>query len=230
MFDAINPLTDYGLLGSNVIISHATGMTDSDAARISAAGTFISSTPSTELQMGLGGPVCLRDEFSDISSLGVDCHSATSASLVSEARLILQHSRAIHVQEKDGQNSREFLPIKDSVVNVFNLITINGAQAIGMGGQLGRVQEGMLADLVVWDATSPGMLAAAQHDPVAAIILHSSIRDVDTVIVNGVIRKHEGRLVPFQINQEEQKDWKSVSKDILASREKLESLVQTNCG
>lgn len=208
-------------------------MTESEAARIRDAGAFISSTPSTELRMGFGEPACLKDEFRDISSLGVDCHSAASASLVSEARLILQHSRAIrvreHVDQNDMQNTKEFLPIKDSVVDVFNLITCKGAQAIGMSDQLGRVQEGMLADLVVWDATSPGMLAAAQHDPVAAIILHSSVRDVDTVIVDGVLRKHEGRLMPFQVNKEEQKDWKAVSKDILASRKKLEHLIQTTC-
>ena len=53
---------------------------------------------------------------------------------------------------------------------------------------------GKKADIVIYDATSPGLLVAADRDPVAAIVLHSSIRDIDTVIVDGVIRKESGKL------------------------------------
>ena len=35
------------------------------------------------------------------------------------------------------------------------------------------------------------MVGAAQHDPVAAIILHSSPADIETVIVDGIVRKKD---------------------------------------
>jgi cytosine/adenosine deaminase-related metal-dependent hydrolase len=50
---------------------------------------------------------------------------------------------------------------------------------------LGSIEEGKLADLVIFDTSSPGMLCAAEQDPVAAIVLHSLIRDIETVMVNG---------------------------------------------
>ena len=45
------------------------------------------------------------------------------------------------------------------------------------------------------------MVCGAVHDPVAAIVLHSSVRDVDTVIVDRVIRKETGRLNPVDIDK-----------------------------
>lgn len=43
---------------------------------------------------------------------------------------------------------------------------------------------GVKADVLIFDATSLGMLTAVQEDPVAAIVLHSSVRDIETVIMN----------------------------------------------
>lgn len=43
------------------------------------------------------------------------------------------------------------------------------------------------------------MFPAAEVDPVAAIVLHSSERDVETVIVGGVVRKEAGKLLPISV-------------------------------
>ena len=74
----------------------------------------------------------------------------------------------------------------------FNMGTIEGARALQMESSVGSIAVGKLADIVVFDATSPSMICAAQHDPVTAIVRHATIRDVDTVIINGVIRKRNG--------------------------------------
>jgi imidazolonepropionase-like amidohydrolase len=79
-----------------------------------------------------------------------------------------------------------------SVQDVFQLGTIQGARAINQGTQLGSIEEGKLADLVIFDTSSPGMVCAAEQDPVAAIVLHSLIRDIETVIADGKIRRRGG--------------------------------------
>ncbi|KAJ8087288.1 hypothetical protein PM082_006118 [Marasmius tenuissimus] len=73
----------------------------------------------------------------------------------------------------------------------FNLGTIKGARAIGMEENVGSVGAGKLADLVVFDADSPGMICAAQSDRIAAV-LFSTVADISTVIVDGVVRKMNG--------------------------------------
>jgi hypothetical protein len=57
----------------------------------------------------------------------------------------------------------------------------------------------MKADMVVFDCSTPTMLAAAAEDPVSALVLHSSPRDIDMVIVDGIIRKEGGRLVDMKV-------------------------------
>lgn len=79
--------------------------------------------------------------------------------------------------------------IQYQLEQAFNLGTIKDARAVGMSSEIESLAEGKLADIVIFDALSPGMVFAASHDPVAAIVLHSSFRDVDTVIVDGIVRK-----------------------------------------
>lgn len=101
-----------------------------------------------------------------------------------------------------------------------------------MGDKVGSIAEGKLADLVIFDATSPSMVCAAEHDPVAAIILHSSPADVDTVIVDGVIRKEGGKLVPVGLDDEGKEvagqgslEWKDVARELVRSRAALQEKI-----
>lgn len=191
---------------------------------------WISSTPDTELQMGHGYPVCFRPGCLDISSLGIDCHSNNSSDIITQMRLALQSERARRngAVIAEGKNLRS---LDLSVQDAFRLGTIQGARAIHMEDQLGSIEVGKLADLVIFDGRSPGMICAAEQDPVAAIVLHSSIRDIDTVIVDGRVRKLEGRLVPVDIDPvfegvtvpTQSADWGVVAQELLASRKRIEA-------
>jgi hypothetical protein len=55
--------------------------------------------------------------------------------------------------------------------------------------------QGEKADILTFEGSSPTMVVASQRNPVAAIVLHSSVSDISTVIVDGVIRKREGYLL-----------------------------------
>jgi formylmethanofuran dehydrogenase subunit A len=72
---------------------------------------------------------------------------------------------------------------------------MGGAKAVGMGSEIGSLEVSKRADVIIFDVSnSPGMIVAAENDPVAAIVLHASVRDVETVIIDGKIRKSRGKL------------------------------------
>lgn len=195
-FNSIPELLDgYGLLDSSLIFSHAVGATKADAALLHKTNSHVSSTPSTELQMGMGNPVAFNSDLNiqTQSSIGVDCHSNNSASIVSELRLCLQSSRGTRNQ-KFADAGVVSKTVNKTVEEAFNLGTVGGARTVGMPDKIGKFEVGYLADLLVWDALSPGMVCASQHDPVAAIILHSSPADLEMVIADGVLRKGDGKL------------------------------------
>lgn len=220
-------MDSHNVLGNDILISHANNLSESDAEKLVAAGASISSTPETELQMGLGSPVCFQDNVSARSSLGIDCHSNNSASIVGQMRLGLQAERGRH-NEKMIQSGKAPRRLHTSVQTVFQLGTIMGAKAIGMEDKLGSLEEGKLADVVIFDALSPGMVCAAEEDPVAAIVLHSSIADIDTVIVDGNIVKQGGTMNRIRVEKsgapagvKESVEWSDVARELLKSRDRI---------
>ncbi|KAF9767547.1 hypothetical protein IL306_015276 [Fusarium sp. DS 682] len=199
--DLVQQIKSLGLLDNRMLFSHLNGYAAESVKELAEAGAHISSTPSTEMQMALGDPVCLNDDLPEAqaqSSLGIDCHSNQASSIVYEMRLGLQGSRAKHNQRLIDQDLAP-RKISKTVQDAFNLGTIQGARAIGREDQLGSIAEGKLADLVIFDANTPELLCVADQDPIAAVVLHSSIGNVDTVIVDGIIRKRGGKLVDVTV-------------------------------
>ena len=221
----------YGLLTPSVLFSHANNATTDDAALVKAKGAHVSSTPSTELQMGLGNPVCFDAtlDWQSHASLGVDCHNNNAASMPTEMRVALAQSRGVY---NESFISKGKIPekINKTVQDAYNLGTVNGARAIGMGDSLGSLAEGKLADIVIFEGLSPSMVCGAQQDPVAAIVLNSSPADIAMTIVDGVVRKDNHKLCDVQLADGGEKfvaqgkvklAWSEVVTELLRTREKL---------
>lgn len=200
------------------------------------ANAHVSTTPSTELQMGMAEPLAFHStlDFDSHSSIGIDCHSATSASIPSELKLLLQSSRNTY-NSKFNDEGKTPKTINKTVEEAFNLGTIAGARAVGMSESIGKLEEGKLADILVFDAFSPGMVCAAQHDPVAAIILHSNPSDIVMTIVDGRIRKDERGLRNAVLTKTDsawvgivKKDvgWSVVAKELVARRKVLQAKIE----
>ena len=190
-------LKSYGLLDHRIVLSHLGGATADDVKILREANAFISASPSTEMTMGLGPPCCFRHDLSDIDaicSIGVDCHCTTSSSMVNEMRVGLLAARGNHAADSIRQGT---LPksVCGTSQDAFNMGTIQGARALNMEGDIGTIAVGKKADLVIFDALTPAMTVAAQTDPVKAIVMHSSINDIDTVIIDGRVRKRHGKLL-----------------------------------
>ncbi|KAF5594944.1 5-methylthioadenosine s-adenosylhomocysteine deaminase [Fusarium pseudocircinatum] len=225
----VDLLESYGLLEKDILLSHATPLNDSDAQKLQRVGASISSTPDTELQMGHGWPVCFQENAKSISSLGIDCHSNNTGSIAAQMKVGLQAERA---RRNDQILEAGKIPAKVQVSaqDAFQLGTIGGAKAIKMSDQIGSLEEGKIADLVIWDTLSPAMICAAEEDPIAAIILHSAPSDIDAVIVDGQFRKRDGelvttkldlKLIPNMKHEKSEVQWRDVATELLKSRQSI---------
>ncbi|KAF4963481.1 hypothetical protein FSARC_8530 [Fusarium sarcochroum] len=149
--------------------------------------------------MCVGPPVVFRDGLQgmdSVCSFGIDSHAISSSSL-NEMRTGLQHARGINStsHQKQGQLPRR---VHHTTHEAFTMGNLGGARALCMEDQIGSIAVGKKADLVFFFfflTFSPAMIAGAQQDPVMAIVLHSSIGDVEDVIVYGVLRKRNGKLL-----------------------------------
>ena len=117
--------------------------------------------------------------------------------------------------------------------HAFNLATVLGARATKRGDKLGSIAVGKVAGLVFFNKNSASMVCATAQNPVAAIILHSSPADVDTVIVSRVVRKSRGALMPIELNSHGKKvpgldrlEWKDIACAHLASKAAFDVRIQ----
>ncbi len=217
--------SDWGILDS-MIVSHVVNPEPGDAALLKAHNAYMATAPSSAMAKAMGRPSALYHPTEDLyscASIGSDSHATNTASIPLEMRALLSEARASSSQAILDQNK---IPRKlhSSAEAVFNLGTVKGARALGKADQIGRLQAGMLADIVVFDTTTPGMSVHAQYDPVGAIIVHSTQKDIELVMVDGIIRKEHGRLVdvktsaqstPWLEGEKEILSWSAVSKKMV---------------
>lgn len=78
-----------------------------------------------------------------------------------------------------------------SVNQAFLLATRHGGLALRRQ-DIGVLVEGAKADMVIFNGDSPGLLGWV--DPVAAVILHSNVGDIEHVLVDGKFVKRDGKL------------------------------------
>jgi hypothetical protein len=150
-------------------------------------------------------------------------------------RLLLQSARNLHNQKyiDVGKVPKK---VYKTVEQAFNLGTISGARAISMQDKIGSLAVGKLADIVVFDKLSPSMICAAEHDPVAAIVLHRSPADIEMVIVNGIVRKSASKLKSVDLagshdiwtgeNITDKVQWKDIAKVLTERREVIQEKVE----
>lgn len=180
-----------GILNSStpIVISHASFLDPRGAALLRSTNKHISITPESEMHYGHLHPT--SHHIMDQASLGVDTHFTYSSDILTQARLWLQSTRyRVYQNTVDRWQIPKRNPF--SVNQVFLLATRNGGLALGRK-DLGVIAPGAKADIVVWNGRSPAMLGWT--DPVAAVILHASVGDIDHVLVGGEFRKRDGQLV-----------------------------------
>ncbi|MFP4419780.1 MAG: amidohydrolase family protein [Desulfococcaceae bacterium] len=75
---------------------------------------------------------------------------------------------------------------------VIRMATLDGARAIGLGDEIGSLEVGKRADLIVLDANRPNM--APMHHPESQLVYSAGGGDVGEVVVGGRVLAREGRL------------------------------------
>jgi cytosine/adenosine deaminase-related metal-dependent hydrolase len=186
-------LDEAELLGPDLVWVHMNQTTDEELRLVADTGGAISTTPETEMQMGMGHPA--HGRFMAVGgqcTFGCDVISNNSGDLFPQVRLALQTERMLR---NDPELARHHGPddIGPSTLSHLEGATINGANALGLGSRIGTLTPGKEADVIVVRGDAPNMLPV--NDPVAAVVMHAHAGNVDTVMVAGRILKRDGRLL-----------------------------------
>jgi hypothetical protein len=82
--------------------------------------------------------------------------------------------------------------------DVFRWATIEGARALGLEEEVGSLRPGKAADVLLINARALNL--APVLDPVNDLVLHAHAGNVDTVLINGVVRQRGGVLLGVDLD------------------------------
>lgn len=176
-------MEDCGFVGPDVWYAHGIHFNDEELKLLAATKTGVAHCPSSNMRLGSG--ICRVREMLDLGvpvGLAVDGSASNDASdMLGEARqaLLLQRVR----YGSAGITARE----------VLGLATEGGARILGYE-EAGRLEEGALADLALFDVMKLEY-AGALSDPAAALLFSGYNHGVDHLIVNGRFVVKATRLV-----------------------------------
>ena len=178
-------LYDLDFLGPEVSCAHGVWLTDSDMDILAETGTCICHNPSSNLRIKSGiAPLNRMLEKGVTVAIGID--EAT----INDDNDILQEMRLAHnLHAVPGVASA-----KTTSHQILNLATINGAKATFFGDQVGALEPGRRADMVLisLERISEPYLAP-ETNMVDALVYRGKGLDVDTVIVDGQVLLRNGR-------------------------------------
>lgn len=201
----VQMLADAGVLEVPTILAHCLYATQDDLELLGDVPTGIAHAPKTYLKLGMGIP-----PLTNYLEAGIPVGLATDGAVSSNTLDILEQLRLMVLTQKDLTGDSTQLPVADALDIAFH----GGAQVMRMADQLGDIQAGKLADIVL--LRQDGMHVYPRYDPAANLVYSSRSSDVHTVICNGTILLSDGILQ--SIDKTQVKDELSKRLERLAQR------------
>ncbi|HMG31084.1 MAG TPA: amidohydrolase family protein [Jiangellaceae bacterium] len=192
-FAMVEQLDRMGLLGPDTTYIHCCYFSDHEWQRVADTGGTISIAAQVELQMGHGWPPVSKSyQFGLRPSLSIDVVTTVPGDMFTQMRAAFGGDRA-RVNATCWEANTTVPETMLTARQMLEMATIHGAHVAGVEDRTGSLTPGKKADVVVIDATA--LNVAPVIDPVAAVVLCADVSNVETVIVDGVVRKRDGRLL-----------------------------------
>jgi 5-methylthioadenosine/S-adenosylhomocysteine deaminase len=182
-------LASEGVLDEHDLSVHNVWLTERDIASYRSKDVKISHCPAANMYVGDGvAPVPRMVEEGITVSLGTDGAAGYNNDMIA----LLKFTALLHkVNTLD--------PTIITAPQVVEFATIQGARAVGWEKEIGSIEVGKKADLILLDFERPSTIPV--YDPVSSLVYGASQEQVDTVIIDGrVVMKNR---VIQTVNQEE---------------------------
>lgn len=197
--DSITPgsytrMAEAGLLGPDHNLVHGTSFDHDDMRMIVDSGATLTSTVLVELHHHVGDPqVAAFREAGGMPSIGIDVEPYCSGQMFREMQAALQFARGREIRKNALRGHSPFAKIPVRSREALEWTTIGGAKAFRMDDRIGSLTPGKKADITMLRTNDLNM--APVWDPVYSIVEIAGAGNVDTVMIDGVFRKRDGRML-----------------------------------
>jgi 5-methylthioadenosine/S-adenosylhomocysteine deaminase len=175
----VEQLDEFGLLGPQTLMAHAVWLDEMDCQRAARVGATVSHNITSNLKLASGIAPLLRFQAAALTvALGTD--SAASNNVLDpfrEMKFAALMQRAVHCD-----------PTVWPARAVLEAATRHGARALGMSDEVGSLEVGKCADVILINLDKPHLSIAPADDAESLaelIVFSATAADVNTSIVEG---------------------------------------------
>jgi len=172
-----NHLTEIGFYSKGAVAAHSVWLTINEVRELAKAGVSVAHCPTSNMKLASGGVAPVPEMFENgvTVSLGTDsCSSNNSLDMFLEMKFA-------SLLQKSFRWDASVIPAQKA----FDMATIDGAKALGAENDLGSIEVGKKADIVVLDCNTPSMLPLTTENAVANLVYASPSGAVRDTIVDG---------------------------------------------
>jgi 5-methylthioadenosine/S-adenosylhomocysteine deaminase len=170
-------LESIGVLGRNVVLAHVLGLDAAEIDAMARTGTTAAMCPVTAAKGGRG--VGQQGRLPELLARGVKVALGCDSPNNSNHLDIVRALNMAALQYKDARQDMKQITAETAL----ELATLTGAQALGLGDEIGSLEVGKKADLVLFDTQRPEWQAL--FNPINNLVYNADGRSVHTVIVDG---------------------------------------------
>lgn len=179
----IEYLSDVGLTAPHVLLAHCVHLDESEMEILRATGTNVAHCPSSNLKLGSG-----LARVADMQKLGIRVTLGADGAPCNNRLDMFTEMRTAALIQK-ALCGPKALP----ALQALRMATICGAQALGLGKEIGSIEEGKRADLALINLDR--LHTTPRPDLVSTIVYAAEASDVETVIIDGRVVMRDGRLM-----------------------------------
>ena len=191
---AIDYLYGTDLLGSDVIGSHVVYATDEEVKQLKETDTKVVNTPLCEMKICDGiAPI------PEMVKQGVTVCLGTDGSMWNNSNDIFREMKGMSLLHTINSGIRSL-----TKKEILDMATINGAKCFGLEKEMGTIEEGKKADLLLIETNTPHMQPirmGVNENVTSAIVFNATGQDVTDVFVNGRHVVSNGELLTVKVEE-----------------------------
>lgn len=168
-----------GALNSHVFLNHMTSLAEFEVGLLAETGARVSCNPSSALRLSKG--TTQTGKWPELLRAGIPVALGTDAENASNFHDIVRSMYLAAVLPRDARRDPRAVTVEQAV----EMATLSGAVAMRWDDELGSIEAGKEADLVIFDTDDFDWTPL--HNPLTNLVYNATGHSVDTVLVGGEI-------------------------------------------
>ena len=183
----VSRLKQMGALGPNLTLAHVVAIRDEEIGYLAEAGTKVAFCPGTSLKIAKGATnIGKYPEMMDSNvTVALGCDGAAASGSLNQMQQMYLAAGLF----KDCRMDPFMVPAQQAL----RMATIEGAKALLWDDEVGSLEVGKKADIVLFDLNTPDWVPC--NNPVQTLVYSATPGSVDTVLIDGIMVMENRRVL-----------------------------------